>query len=100
MSPLDRPIPPAGEEIHIPGGSLQPILLTAGITVTLLGVTMGPVLWIPGLVFTLAILAWWIVDAVREYDELPADHHPATSETVPREQDRAHPASETSGSVS
>ena len=32
MSPLDPEIPPAGEEIHLPGGSLQPVLLTVGIT--------------------------------------------------------------------
>ena len=30
MSPLDRPVPPAGEEIHIPGPSIQPVLLAAG----------------------------------------------------------------------
>ena len=33
MSPVDRPVPPAGEEIHLPGGSAQPLLLAIGITV-------------------------------------------------------------------
>ena len=27
MSPLDPEVPPAGEEIHLPGGSIQPLLL-------------------------------------------------------------------------
>ena len=39
MSPLDRPVPPAGEDIHIPGPSIQPLLLTVGITA-------APRLWI------------------------------------------------------
>ena len=33
MSPLDPDVPPAGEEIHLPGPSIQPLLLTVGITV-------------------------------------------------------------------
>jgi Na+-transporting methylmalonyl-CoA/oxaloacetate decarboxylase gamma subunit len=76
MSPLDRPVPPAGEDIHIPGPSVQPLLLTAGITMSLLGVTIFfPVLLIIGLVTTVWVLAAWIRGARREFDELPADHH-------------------------
>ena len=32
-------VPPAGEEIHLPGPSLQPLLLTVGVTMLLIGVT-------------------------------------------------------------
>ena len=99
MSPLDRPVPPTGEEIHIPGGSLQPILTTVGITVTLIGVTFSIVLVIAGLILTVGTLFAWIRDARREYEELPPEHHPATHDTVPRPQDRPHPTSETSGAV-
>ncbi len=82
MSPLDRPVPPAGEDIHIPGPSIQPVLLAVGITATLLGVTIfRPVLLIVGLVLTIAVLVVWIRGARREFDELPADHHPGTHET-------------------
>ncbi len=89
MSPLDRPVPPAGEDIHIPGPSLQPVLLAAGITTSLLGVTIFfPVLLIIGLVLTIGILVAWIRDARHEFDELPAEHHPGTHDTVPRPQDR------------
>ena len=81
MSPLDRPVPPAGEEVHIPGGSIQPLLLTVGITMTLLGVTIfTPVLLIAGGVLTLAVLFVWIREARAEYDHLPLDHHGQTTE--------------------
>ena len=78
MSPLDRPIPPAGEDIHIPGPSGQPILLAVGITTALLGITISKVLLIVGLLVTVGVLFAWIRDARREFDELPADHHPGT----------------------
>ena len=42
VSPLDPPVPPAGEEIHLPGPSIQPLLLAFGITLALVGVTLGP----------------------------------------------------------
>jgi hypothetical protein len=74
MSPVDREIPPAGEEIHLPPGSLQPLLLTVGITAALIGVTTWPALLIAGLVLTAVVLARWIVDARREMDALPVHH--------------------------
>lgn len=83
MSPLDRPVPPTGEEIHIPGPSAHPILLTIGITVALLGVTMGWILLIPGIALTLLVLVAWIRDARREYEHLPLEHHVETQETAP-----------------
>ena len=95
MSPLDRPVPPAGEDIHIPGPSIQPLLLAAGITTALLGVTISFFLLVAGAVLTLAVLVAWIRDARREFDELPADHHPGTHDTVPTPQNRPDAASET-----
>jgi len=83
MSPLDRPVPPTGEEIHIPGPSAQPLLLTIGITVSLLGVTMGLIILIPGLLITLMVIVAWIRDARHEYEHLPLEHHVETQETVP-----------------
>jgi hypothetical protein len=75
MSPLDRPVPPAGEDIHIPGPSAQPLLLAIGITIFLLGLTINWILLVVGGVLTLGVLALWIRDAVTEFEELPADHH-------------------------
>ena len=74
MSPLDRPVPPSGEEIHIPGGSIQPLLLTVGITAALLGLTTHWTVLVAGLVLTLWVLVAWIRDARAEYEHLPLDH--------------------------
>ena len=75
MSPLERPVPPAGEEIHLPPGSAHPLLLTIGITISLLGVTLGPLIWVPGVIITVLVLFAWIRDAVHEYQHLPLEHH-------------------------
>ena len=83
MSPLDRPVPPAGEEIHIPGGSAQPLLLTIGITAVLLGLTITPILIVLGLILMVAVLVVWIREAVDEYRHLPLDHHTVVADTVP-----------------
>lgn len=77
MSPVDRDVPPVGEEIHLPPGSLQPLLLTVGITATLIGLTTWPALLIAGLVLTVWVLIRWIADARREMASLPVHHqHP------------------------
>ena len=88
MSPLDRPVPPSGEDIHIPGPSVQPMLLAVGITTTLLGVTISSILLVAGCLLTVGVLVAWIRDARHEFEELPADHHAGTHDTVPRAQDR------------
>ncbi len=74
MSEQERNVPPAGEEIHLPGGSIQPLLLAAGITVALVGVTFSIVLVIAGGLLSLAVIARWIADTRRDIDELPASH--------------------------
>jgi hypothetical protein len=88
MSPLDRPVPPAGEEIHIPGGSLQPLLLTIGVTMALLGVTISWMLVAAGLLLSVVVLVAWIREAVDEYRHLPLDHHPVVADTVPTPENR------------
>ncbi|QEC49908.1 hypothetical protein FSW04_21630 [Baekduia soli] len=74
MSGLDPELPPVGEEIHLPGGSLQPLLLTVGITIALIGVTTSLILVIAGGVLALWTLIRWIVDARHEMAELPVHH--------------------------
>jgi len=73
-SPLERPAPPAGEEVHLPGGSLHPVLLAVGITLALVGVTISIVLVVAGLILTIVVLAQWIAGARREMGSLPLDH--------------------------
>ena len=74
MSPLDPPVAPVGEEIHLPGPSLQPLLLAVGITMALLGVTMGMFLVVGGVVLSLWVIVRWIADTRRDINALPADH--------------------------
>ena len=73
MSTLDPETPPAGEHIHLPGPSLQPVLLALGITLTLVGVTTGRFLLLAGLILTVWVTIRWIGDTRREMRALPED---------------------------
>lgn len=73
MSTLEPETPPAGEEIHLPGASLQPVLLALGITLTLVGVTLGRFMLVAGLLLSVAVTIRWIADTRREMRALPED---------------------------
>jgi hypothetical protein len=73
VSALDPDTPPAGEHIHLPGPSLQPILLAFGITLAIVGITLGLFLMISGLILTVWVIIRWILDTRREMSELPED---------------------------
>jgi len=75
VSPLDPEIPPAGEEIHLPGPSIQPLLLAVGITIGLVGVTTFFPLVIAGVILSILVIVSWVRQTRREIDELPLDHH-------------------------
>jgi hypothetical protein len=75
MAPLEPDTPPAGEEIHLPGPSIQPLLLTVGITMGLLGVTIFFPFVIAGILLSLAVIVSWIRGARRDIDELPLEPH-------------------------
>lgn len=66
--------PPAGEEIHLPGQSLQPVLLAVGIAIALVGVTTSIIMVIAGGILAVVMIVRWIRDTRREIAELPADH--------------------------
>lgn len=74
MSAEESNVPPAGEDIHLPGGSIQPLLLTVGVTAALIGVTWEWWLLVGGLLLTVIVLAVWIREAVIEYRHLPLEH--------------------------
>jgi hypothetical protein len=75
MSPLDPEVPPAGEEIHLPGPSIVPVLTAVGITLALVGVTISLILVIAGALLTIGCVIRWIADTRRDIDELPLDPH-------------------------
>ena len=76
MSPLDQDVPPAGEEIHLPGPSILPVLTAVGITLLLIGLTTFFELSIVGGLLTLFCAIRWIKETRSEIDELPLDAHP------------------------
>jgi hypothetical protein len=75
VSSLDPEVPPAGEEVHLPGPSILPVLTAVGITLVLVGVTTFIVLTIVGAVITIACVVRWIKDTRHDIDELPLDAH-------------------------
>ena len=75
MSPLDAEIPPAGEEIHLPGPSILPLLTAVGVTLAVIGITINLILVIAGVILTVVCVLRWVADTRRDIDELPLDHH-------------------------
>jgi hypothetical protein len=76
MSPLDRPVPPAGEEIHLPEHSIQPPLLAFFIAVAIVGITTAWWLTAAGGLASLWVIVVWVRGARRELEELPVhDEH-------------------------
>ncbi len=73
MSPLDPELPPVGEEVHLPGPSILPLLMAVGITLTLIGITTFIELTVIGGIITIWCIARWAKDTIRETDELPLD---------------------------
>jgi hypothetical protein len=75
MSPLDPEIPPAGEEIHLPGPSLLPLLTAVGVTLAVVGITVSRYMLVAGVILTVVCVLRWVGDTRREIDELPLDEH-------------------------
>ena len=73
MSPLDPEVPPVGEEIHLPGPSILPLLTAVGITLLLVGVTTFIEFTVVGAVLTVGCVVRWIKDTRHEVNELPLD---------------------------
>ncbi len=72
-SPEQTP-PPAGEEIHLPGPSLLPILCAAGITLGIIGITLGWVLSAVGIILFVVTTWKWIASTRRDIQALPPEH--------------------------
>jgi hypothetical protein len=73
VSPLDPEVPPVGEEIHLPGPSVKPVLVAVGITLILIGLTTFPELSVIGGLLTIGCVIAWFKDTRHEVDELPLD---------------------------
>jgi hypothetical protein len=75
LSALEPELPPTGEEIHIPGPSILPLLTAVGVTLSLIGITTFIELTVVGVIVTVVCIALWIKDTRREIDELPLEPH-------------------------
>ncbi|HEX4467715.1 MAG TPA: hypothetical protein VH025_11045 [Solirubrobacteraceae bacterium] len=73
MTALDPDVPPAGEEIHLPGPSIVPALTALGITLTLVGITTFIEFTVIGALLTIGCIVVWIKDVRHDIDELPLD---------------------------
>ena len=75
MTNPEQTPPPVGEEIHLPGPSLLPILNAVGITLSIIGLTLGWILSAIGLVLFVVTTWKWIASTRRDIQALPPEHH-------------------------
>ena len=74
MSPLERPAPPVGEEIHLPSPTGIPLVTALGITILVVGLTFHWVVVALGALVVVIAVTRWIRDVRRDIDELPIEH--------------------------
>ena len=77
-SPTDysaHPAPPAGDEIHLPGPTILPLVAAIAITLIVIGTTIGWIFSIVGGVVLVLVVIRWIRDVRRDIAELPEEHH-------------------------
>lgn len=74
MSDAESDTPPVGEEIHLPGPTILPVVSAAAITLMVIGTTINWLFSIIGLVVFLVTTVMWIRDTRRDISELPEQH--------------------------
>jgi hypothetical protein len=72
---IDPRTPPAGDEIHLPGPTVIPILNALGITFIVVGLTLGTIFLIAGGILFVVTTVRWIRDTRRDIAALPEEHH-------------------------
>jgi type IV secretory pathway TrbD component len=75
MTEYDENVPPAGEDIHLPGPSVLPLLVAIAITCMVIGLTLSWWFSIFGVVLFVISTGIWVRDTRRDIDELPEEHH-------------------------
>jgi hypothetical protein len=74
VSEVDPQTPPVGEEIHLPGPTLIPIMTAVGITCIVIGTTINWLVSILGVIIFVITVGIWIRDVRHDIDELPEEH--------------------------
>lgn len=68
------PTPPAGEEIHLPGPTIKPLVTAVAITFIIVGTTVTWTLSIIGGILFIVTAIMWIRDTRRDVAALPEQH--------------------------
>jgi hypothetical protein len=68
------PAPPAGEEIHIPGPTVIPLVTAVAITLIVIGTTLGWELSAIGFIVLVVCVGRWVRDTRRDVAALPEKH--------------------------
>jgi type IV secretory pathway TrbD component len=66
--------PPAGEDIHLPGPSVLPLLVAIAITCMIIGLTLSWWFSIFGVVLFVVTTVKWARDTRRDIQHLPEEH--------------------------
>jgi type IV secretory pathway TrbD component len=75
MTEYEDDVPPAGEDIHLPGPSILPLLSGVAITCMIIGLTISWWFSIFGVVLFVITTFIWVRDTRRDIDALPEEHH-------------------------
>jgi hypothetical protein len=74
VSDIEQQAPPVGEEVHLPGPSMLPVVMAVGITLAVIGTTIDWLWSIIGVIIFILTLVMWIRDTRRDVSELPEEH--------------------------
>ena len=67
-------VPPAGEQVHLPGATYLPAWTAFGITIALVGVLLSWVICGVGVAITVVVVARWIKETRADIAQLPLEH--------------------------
>jgi hypothetical protein len=70
-----EPVPPVGEEIHLPGGSVIPLTVAIGTTLLVIGTTIWIGWSVIGAIILVISISLWVRDVRRDVEALPEEHH-------------------------
>ena len=73
-TPSGNGVPPAGEQVHLPGATYLPAWTALGITIALVGVIMTWVIVGIGAAIAAVAVARWIKEAREDISQLPLEH--------------------------
>lgn len=73
-APETEVVPPAAEEVHLPGPSYLPVTVAAGIALALVGVVISFILLAIGLIVATVGIVRWIRETREDIADLPLEH--------------------------